>query len=107
MIVTKVFAITDINQTVVAAPTVREMAMSVPIVASDVGGVPKIIAYGSNGLLVSPTSIEDLKNKIIELYESKCLRKKLVDSAFVVVSKKYDIESCCRKIEYTYGSRDL
>jgi glycosyltransferase involved in cell wall biosynthesis len=80
------------------------MAMGVPVVASRVGGVPKVIENDFNGLLISPASVEELKDKIIALHESKSLRKKLVESAFLVVSERYSIESWYRKIAYIYVS---
>jgi len=50
------------------------MQKSLPIIASDVGGVSEIIKDGINGFLVKEGDIEDIKKKIILLKENKKIR---------------------------------
>lgn len=45
-------------------------AHSVPVVASNIGGIPEIIHHGKNGLLFEAGNIESLKDAILELYNS-------------------------------------
>lgn len=43
---------------------VESFLCGTPVVASDVGGISRIVASGINGFLVKPNSVEDLKEKI-------------------------------------------
>jgi spore coat protein SA len=43
------------------------MASGTPVVASRTGGIPEIVEDGANGFLVSPGSLEELRERIAEL----------------------------------------
>ncbi|MDQ7047905.1 MAG: glycosyltransferase family 4 protein [Sulfurovum sp.] len=58
------------------------MQANVPIVASDVGGIPDIIQNEENGLLVAIRESEAIYLAIERLYLDANLRKKLSDKAF-------------------------
>ena len=47
------------------------MACQLPVVATDVGGIPEIIREGVEGLLVKPGNAEDLAEKISYMIENK------------------------------------
>lgn len=55
-------------------------AMSVPVIASRVGGIPEIIIDGESGLLVQPEDPLELSDKIVELIENAERRKSLAMS---------------------------
>lgn len=59
---------------------IEAMASGLPIVASDVGGVPDMIKNGKEGLLITPNE-EELINAMGDLVESEKLRKELGMSA--------------------------
>jgi len=46
------------------------MAAGLPVLASDVGGLPSFIAHGENGLLVPPGDIESLEAAIVRVLDS-------------------------------------
>lgn len=56
------------------------MASSIPIVASNIGGIPDVIKNEINGLLVQPKDPEGLANSIIKLLNDKSLAIKLGDN---------------------------
>jgi len=43
---------------------IEALALGVPIIASDIGGIPEIVKDGFNGLLFKPGNVDDLKLKI-------------------------------------------
>ena len=53
------------------------MACGVPIVASNIGGVPDVVKDGENGLLVPPKDLEALADAIIYLLENEEVRSKM------------------------------
>jgi glycosyltransferase involved in cell wall biosynthesis len=49
------------------------MASGIPIIASNVGGVPSIVNDGANGFLIEPGNINELKDKMLLLLNDKNL----------------------------------
>jgi len=67
------------------------MQAKLPIVASEVDGIPDIISNGHNGMLVSPADSQALAEAISMLYENEKLRKSLAENAYGD-AKKYTPE---------------
>ncbi len=63
------------------------MQLDVPIIASDVGGIPDIITHEKNGILIPPCDADAIEKKIIELYEDKEKRDRLALDAKSSVKK--------------------
>lgn len=78
------------------------MACGKPIVATNVGGIPEIVAHGRNGLLVPPRSPEALAKAIVGLLSDKKKLKKLGGHS-IETAKKYDWENVVDNIEKIYG----
>src|SRR5262249_50714396 len=57
------------------------MASGLPIVATNVGGIPSMIKSGVTGLLVKPRDDRELAKAIIALLRDEALRKRLADKA--------------------------
>lgn len=53
------------------------MKLEVPIIASNVGGIPDIIKDGQNGILMSPKSATEIEENILRLYHDSVLAKRL------------------------------
>lgn len=60
----------------------ESMAARVPIVATNVGGVPELVSDGESAILVPPADSESLKTAILELLENHSRAIRLADSAF-------------------------
>jgi len=56
---------------------VEAMASGLPIVTTNVRGLPEIVQNGENGFNVEPKNPEDLAEKILLILESKDLREKM------------------------------
>jgi glycosyltransferase involved in cell wall biosynthesis len=70
----------------------ESMLMGTPVIGSNAGGVPEIIEDCSNGLLFETKSSKSLKDKIIDMYDSEELRKKLSNNAKIFAMKNYDYQ---------------
>ena len=55
------------------------MAYGVPVIASDVGGIPDIVEHEQNGILIPPRNSRALADAISRLYENPGLRKQFSD----------------------------
>jgi glycosyltransferase involved in cell wall biosynthesis len=68
------------------------MACGVPVVASNVGGVPDIVTDGYNGLLVKTGDVRDLAEAVIKILSDKALAKRLSEDALATAHKMMDNE---------------
>lgn len=73
------------------------LAAGLPVVASNVGGIPELVRPGVNGLLVKPANPHDLAAAVSKLIDDDKLRRRLASNAresvreydWSVVAKKY------------------
>jgi N-acetyl-alpha-D-glucosaminyl L-malate synthase BshA len=77
------------------------MASGLPIIASNVGGIPEIIKNGENGFLVEPKNPEMIAEKILMLFENNELRKIIIEKNKEDV-KRYSWEDITEKLEENY-----
>ena len=63
-----------------------------PVVASNVGGVPEIIENGKDGLLVPPANPEELAKAIKKLIGDKNLRENLAKNLCEKITKEFSLE---------------
>lgn len=75
---------------------------SLALIASNTGGVPEIIEHGYNGLLVSPGSVDELKDAIDLLSKNAHLRKKFAQNAEIRVKEKFSSKIIESKIDAVY-----
>ncbi len=68
---------------------IEAMASSVPVVATNVGGVPDLLQGGKNGLACRPDNAGDMAEKIRILLLDGELRQKLVENAREFVVRHY------------------
>ncbi len=73
------------------------MAAGLPVVATDVGGVPTLVAHDVNGLLVPAADPLALASAIDRLLSDGTLRRRLIASAYTV-ARAHSAEAHARKI---------
>ena len=97
--------------TVAVLPSLREaqgislleaMARRVPVVASDVGGIPEVVTDGVDGRLVPPGDPVALAGAIVELLRDPDLRRRLGDAGHATVAERFSIDAQVRRIQAVY-----
>ena len=78
------------------------MSQKLPVVATQVGGIPEVIKSGENGILVPPQDAVSLKEALLALITREELRKKLGEKAYLTVYEHYNIEVMARNTEEIY-----
>lgn len=96
---------------VVVVPSVQEsfprvaleaMAANVPVIATNVGGLPEAVEDGRTGIIVPPTDVDALASSIRYLVENPHIRKNMGDAGRRRVEEKFSLESNIRSTEALY-----
>lgn len=80
------------------------MKTETPVIASRVGGVPEILADGDAGQLVTPSSIEDIREAIVRYRSDVEFAERYVKRALTMVCEEYGIESATNQYVSVYES---
>jgi len=65
------------------------MACGLPVIGSDVGGIPDIIIQGKSGILVKEKDVSDLSDNIIKMLKDDILRNRLAEFSIKMVDEKF------------------
>lgn len=65
------------------------MACGLPVIGSNVGGIPDIISHGETGLLARQKDAQDLSNQIFKLFTDEGLRKKVIRNARNLIETQF------------------
>ncbi|MDD5005170.1 MAG: glycosyltransferase family 4 protein [Candidatus Omnitrophica bacterium] len=77
-------------------------AQRIPVIASDVGGIPDIIDNSLTGILVEPKDESALSNAIIELIKDNNLYSNIKNNAYDRIVKDFTVEQMVAKTEAVY-----
>jgi len=80
----------------------QAMASGVPVVATEVGGVPEIVKNEKTGLLVAPGDYKGLAEGIIRIVKDNDFAAGLVENAKELVQREYSLGRMLDKIEDIY-----
>jgi glycosyltransferase involved in cell wall biosynthesis len=78
------------------------MSMGVPVIATSVGGVPKVVRNGVNGLLVPSGSGTLIREKLELLISNPQMAKQLGTNGLITISEDYSLEKWGRTMEAKY-----
>jgi glycosyltransferase involved in cell wall biosynthesis len=78
------------------------MALEVPLVATRIAGVPRIVADGVNGLLIEPDDVDGLVRALRSLLEDQRLRARLARAGRETIEKSYSFAVRMQKIRAIY-----
>ena len=78
------------------------MAMALPVVATNVGGIPELVTDGHNGRLVAPGDPAALARALNEVLDSPATAAALGSAAADTVRERYSFERMTRTFEQLY-----
>ena len=78
------------------------LACGVPGIASNVGGMPEVIADGENGFICELGNIEEIAAKALRLLKDKRLHEKFSKQAVLAVHKRFRAELIVGQYENVY-----
>jgi len=81
---------------------IEAQGLGVPVIATNVGGVPEVIENGRTGILVSPQNAEELAKAMELLVMNEDKRKEMSQNARRRVKDHYNPEDFVRKISAVY-----
>jgi glycosyltransferase involved in cell wall biosynthesis len=82
---------------------VEAMACALPVVTTDVGGVPELVDDGATGLVVPSGSPERVADALAALLASAELRRRLGAAARRRVEDDYDVDAAAGRLRGLYG----
>ncbi len=85
----------------------ESMAMGVPVIATQIGGIPELIINRETGLLISANNVEEIANAIKLLMNDKALYEKLSLNGKMQVSKNFDFRKSIDKIINIYRTHGI
>jgi glycosyltransferase involved in cell wall biosynthesis len=86
----------------VPAVILEAMAFEIPIVATEVGGIPEMVEDGKSGILVPPKNSQALAEAIIKVYENQNFAKNLAKKAKENFEKYFTAEKMAKEYEKIY-----
>jgi glycosyltransferase involved in cell wall biosynthesis len=77
-------------------------AAGIPIIASDVGGVPEIVRHERNGLLVPCENVDAFADAIVRLAGDPALRKTMGEAGISIARGDFSMDRCLDLMEEVY-----
>ena len=81
----------------------ESLLAGLPMVASDIGGIPELVRDGVTGLIARPRDAKDLADKIVRLLENEGLREQMSANAMAEARRYTDLDEHLGSIEGVYA----
>ena len=78
------------------------MASKIPVVASRVGDIPRLIRHGETGYLVPPENVDELQKHMMMVLENPDLSAKLAESGYRLVRDGFSATRMVNEVEEVY-----
>ena len=75
------------------------MAVGLPVITTEVAGIPELVENNQNGLLYQPHDVEGISSGIIELLRSAEKRRQLGDAGSKKVKEQFDITQAALRLK--------
>ena len=80
------------------------MGYGLPIVSTNVGGIPKIVRSGENGYCCNPGDEMGFSSAIVQLLQNEEKRKKMGEQSFEIVRRSYSLQTHLVRLSKLYDN---
>jgi glycosyltransferase involved in cell wall biosynthesis len=80
---------------------IEAMASGVPVIASDISGIPELVVHEGNGLLVPPGDVAALRAALRRLLDNAALRARLGTNGRATIIRGFDIRRNAARLART------
>ena len=98
-----IFCLPSISEGLSSAILVA-MASSLPVVATQAGGIPELVIDGETGILVPPGDVAQLADGLCKVLESPQLQKKMGGAGRQRIEERFTLERKLKETEKLYLS---
>ena len=78
------------------------MSYSLPVITTDVGGIPEIIQNEENGILIKPGDSKEIAKTIKQLLNDEKLRQKISKNAYKTIYNKFNLDNYINSLDKIY-----
>lgn len=82
---------------------IEAMAMRVPVIVSEVGGLKELVEHGISGFLIPPGNPDELARYTVEVASSNLVRDEVTQNAYTYVKNKFDIKNTAKEYSKYYS----
>jgi glycosyltransferase involved in cell wall biosynthesis len=78
------------------------MASGLPVIATDVGGIPEVVIDRETGLLIQPSNSQAIADAVVLLFNDPNLRIRLGDAGRTFVYAQFSAQTLVKEMETVY-----
>ena len=97
-----IFCLPSIIQESFGVAAIEASACEIPVIASNIGGLPEVVVDGETGLLFEPKNVFALADKIFQLVLNPELRKKMGKNGRRFITENYNWDENVLRMEQFY-----
>ena len=79
------------------------MACGLPVVATEVGGIPEVVKDGENGILIDKKDVKSIVHSLEKLIENKSMCKKMGEHGRITIEEKFSWNNSAKKLIEIYN----
>ncbi len=81
------------------------MSVGVPVIASEVGGIPEIIKSGTNGYMFKPNDLDGFSKAVLKILQNKSKHQAIVKRGFKTVNDYHNTAKMVRDFKKIYEQK--
>lgn len=98
----ELFVYPDLTGQGIPNAVLEAMAAGIPVVATEVGGLPEIVTHGKTGLLVKPKDQEEIGDAINTLLENEDIRRSMSVNAKSIMKNQFSWVQIANRVINAY-----